>query len=120
MARNSRRPMTSMFEQAVGAQKEEELDRLRAEIEQLKLTQTNGSGEPGFIQIPVAQIVALRPDAISTPKSWPSCETLSKNTARSWSQFWYAEPPMAFTKPSVENGAGAVAKNSGSISSQLW
>jgi ParB family transcriptional regulator, chromosome partitioning protein len=79
MARNSRRPMTSMFEQAVGAQKEEELDRLRAEIEQLKLTQTNESGEPGFIQIPVSQVVALRlPDNLKQPRRYFDPEKLTK------------------------------------------
>jgi ParB family transcriptional regulator, chromosome partitioning protein len=79
MARNSRRPMTSMFEQAVGAQKEEELDRLRAEIEQPKLTQTNGSGEPGFIQIPVSQIVALRlPDNLKQPRRYFDPDKLAK------------------------------------------
>ncbi|MBE7384714.1 MAG: ParB/RepB/Spo0J family partition protein [Leptolyngbya sp. SIO1E4] len=71
MARHSRRPMSTMFNQAVGAQKEEEIAHLKAEIERLQTTTTTTHRDPGFTRLNVSQIVALRlPENLKQPRRY--------------------------------------------------
>jgi len=69
MARHSKRPMSAMFNQAVGAQKEEEIARLKAEIERLKVSSNTDMTDPGFTRLLVDQVVALRlPENLKQPR----------------------------------------------------
>ena len=71
MARHSKRPMSAMFGQALGAQKEEEIARLKAEIDRLQASQASGDAHPGFTYLPVDEIVALRlPENLKQPRRY--------------------------------------------------
>lgn len=71
MARHSRRPMSAMFDQALGAQKEEEIARLKEEIDRLQSSQTSNGTHPGFTYLPVEDIVALRlPEDLKQPRRY--------------------------------------------------
>lgn len=71
MARHSRRPMSAMFNQAVDAQKEEEIAHLKSEIERLQVTVNTTTQDPGFTHLPVSQIRALQlPENLKQPRRY--------------------------------------------------
>jgi ParB family chromosome partitioning protein len=63
--------MSTMFDQALGAQKEEEIARLKAEIERLQASQASGEAHPGFTYVSVDEVVALRlPENLKQPRRY--------------------------------------------------
>jgi ParB family chromosome partitioning protein len=63
--------MSAMFDQALGAQKEEEIARLKEEIARLQTSPSPGQDQPGFTYLSVQSIVALRlPEDLKQPRRY--------------------------------------------------
>ncbi|NER80342.1 MAG: ParB/RepB/Spo0J family partition protein [Leptolyngbya sp. SIO1D8] len=71
--------MSAMFDQAVGAQKEEEIARLKAEIERLQITHNTDNPDSGFTHLQVNQVVALRlPENLKQPRRYFDSAKIAK------------------------------------------
>ena len=71
MARHSKRTMSTMFNHAVDAQKEEEIAHLKAEIERLQSTANTSTQDPGFTYLQVSQVRALHlPENLKQPRRY--------------------------------------------------
>lgn len=71
--------MSAMFNQAVGAQKEEEIEHLRAEIERLQSAVEQPDQALGFTHLPVSQVRALQlPENLKQPRRYFDPEKIEK------------------------------------------